>query len=154
MPPLHRLVLPLRVLLVLVLATLLAAQVVALPWAVGLLPEEGPRGPLLAAGVLVLACAEVVVACTWRLLALVACGRVFSAQSRPWVDTVVGAVAAAEVLLLAAAAYAATAGAPPGVAVALLGLLLVGAAIGLLVLVLRALLRQATTLHDDLEAVI
>ncbi|MGY1651179.1 DUF2975 domain-containing protein [Geodermatophilus sp. SYSU D01119] len=154
MPPLSRVVLPLRVLLVLVLATLLAAQVAGLPWAVAQLPDDGLRGPLLAAGVLVLACAEAVVVCTWRLLALVAGDRVFSAQARPWVDAVVRLVAAAEVLLLAATAYAAAAGAPPGLPAALLGLAVVGAAVGLLVVVLRALLRHATTLHDDLEAVI
>ena len=156
MSPLHRVVLPLRVLLVLVFATLVAAQLLALPWAVGLLPEESSAlgGPLLLAGVLVLGCAEVAVVCTWRLLALTAGDRVFSDEARPWVDAVVWAVVAAEVLLLVATGYAAAAGAPAGLPAALLGLLVVGAAVGLLVVVLRALLRQATTLRTDMEAVI
>lgn len=155
----HRVVPPLRVLLVSVFASLVAAQVVALPTWLGHLAEVSPplaplRWPLLAAGLLVLACGQVVTACTWRLLTLVRDDRIFSDGASVWVDVVVRAVAAAWALLAGALAAVVAAGGPAALAVLLLVLLLVAAAVGLLVVVMRALLRQATTLRTDLEAVI
>ena len=159
MSSVHRVVLPLRVLLALVFAALVAAQVAALPGALEHLAGQSPelarlRWPLLAAGVLVLLCGEVVLACTWRLLTLVRDDRIFSDGASVWVDTIVRAIATAAGLLLAAQGAALLGGAPAGLAAVLLVLLVVAAAVGLLVVVMRALLRQATTLRSDMEAVI
>ena len=159
MSSVHRVVLPLRVLLAFVFAALVVAQVAALPWALGSLAGRSPelaglRWPLLVAGVLVLLCGEVVLACTWRLLTLVRDDRIFSDGASVWVDTIVRAIATAAGLLLAALGAALLGGAPAGLAAVLLVLLVVAAAVGLLVVVMRALLRQATTLRSDMEAVI
>jgi hypothetical protein len=156
---LHRVVLPLRVLLASVFGALVAAQVSALPAGLGHLTEASPelaplRWPLLAIGLLVLACGQVVTACTWQLLTLVREDRIFSDGASAWVDVVLRGIAAAWALLAVALAAVVAAGGPAALAVLLLVLLLVAAAVGLLVVVMRALLRQATTLRTDLEAVI
>lgn len=157
--PIHRAVGPLRVLLVLVFAALLAAQVVALPALVGDqaqdVPELAPlRWPLLTVLVLGLLCVQVVVVATWKLLTLVTEDRIFTEGSLVWVDAIVWAIGAAWLLLLAVFVGALMIWGPSGLPALILVLLLIGAVLGLLVIVLRALLRQATTLRSDLEAVI
>jgi hypothetical protein len=113
------------------------------------------RWPLLAFGVLELLCVQVVLGCTWKLLAMVDDDRIFSEESSTWVDAILWTIAAAWVLLLGASVHLAVVGGLPGPAgLLLLVLLLVGAALGLLVVVMRVLLRQATTLRTDMEAVI
>jgi hypothetical protein len=158
MPSTRRLVRPLRVLLVLAFVVLLAAQLRVLPamyddW-VRDAPAPAPSPGLLTAGILLLLCVQVVVVCTWKLLALVAADRIFSDRSLVWLDTTLGAVAAAEVLLAGALAHLLLRGGSPGLSGALLIVLVAGAVLGLLVLVLRSLLRQATTLRVELEAVV
>ncbi|MGY1772745.1 DUF2975 domain-containing protein [Blastococcus sp. SYSU D00813] len=159
-----RVVLPLRVLLGVVFAALLAAQVWALPEVLPdiadpSLEQSVVRVVMLAASVLGLACVQVVVVCTWRLLTLVADDRIFSADALPWVDAIVRAVAVGEALL--AAAFVCSyyfvvdeVSDGPALPVLLLVLLLIGAVVGLLLVVMRALLRHATTLRTDMEAVI
>lgn len=86
--------------------------------------------------------------------------RIFSESSLPWVDRIVWSFAAGWILLAAFASY--LTGVifftpqlrDPGVPILLFGILLIGAVFVLLVVVLRALLRQATTLQTDMEAVI
>ncbi len=112
---------------------------------------------VLVVAVLGLVCVQIVIVCTGRLLSLVARDRIFSAGSLPWVDAIAWAIAAAWVLLLGAflpVFAVAEADDAPGLAALHLLLLLVGAAVGLLMVVMRALLRQATTLRADMEAVI
>ncbi|WP_402463609.1 DUF2975 domain-containing protein [Isoptericola aurantiacus] len=155
----HRLVVPLRVLLAAVLGTLVVAQVAVLPSVFARMAEQSPdlaglRWPLLVLGVVVLACVEVVLVCAWRLLTLVGDGRIFSDAAFGWVDAILGAVGVAWVLVLVACVLTAAAEGLSGIAALLLVVLLVGAAVGLLMVVLRALLVQATTLRTDLDAVI
>jgi len=107
--------------------------------------------------VLGLLCVQVVIVCTWRLLTLVRHDRIFSASSLPWVDAILWAVAAGWVLLLGAVVPVfvfADLDDAPGLAALHLLLRLVGAALGLLMVVMRALLRQATMLRVDMDAVI
>ena len=159
-----RVVLPLRVLLVLVFVALVAAQVWALP---AMLPDlEDPsleqsavRAAMLTASVLGLLCVQVVVVCTWRLLTLVTDDRIFSADALPWVNAIVRAIAAGWLMLLGALVCSYyfivdEVSDDPGLPVLLLVLLLIGAVVGLLMVVMRALLRQATSLRTDMEAVI
>jgi hypothetical protein len=161
-PKSRRAVTPLLALLVLLFAVVTAGQVAAL---VAVLPRLGEllTGQLrvgwtmLAIAVPGLLCIQVVIVCTAKLLTMVARDRIFSAASLPWVDAIVWAMAAGWVLLLGAAVpvfSVAQADDSPGLGALHLLLLLVGAAVGLLMVVMRALLRQATTLRDDLEAVI
>jgi hypothetical protein len=71
-----------------------------------------------------------------------------------WVNVIVGAIAAAWVLLVGALLYVGFNADDPGLPL-LLFLMLIGVAVlGLLMAVMRALLRQATTLRTDMEAVI
>jgi hypothetical protein len=115
---------------------------------------------LLAATELAALSLQVVLVCTWRLLTLVQRDRIFSPSSFRWVDAIAWALTAAWVGLLALAAYLSAfifftpELRDPGVPVLLFGTVLVSGVVVLLVLVLRALLRQATVLRSDMEAVI
>lgn len=156
----QRLVGPLRALLVALFAALVLTQVLALPSLAATTAQDYPevaslRWPLLILGVAGLACVEIVIVCTWRLLTMVRDDRIFSDHALVWVNGIVAAVAAAWLLDLAALVLLLTAdGAGAGPTVALLLALVVGAAVGLLMVVLRALLRQATELRTDLDGVI
>jgi len=156
----QRLVGPLRLLLGVAFVVLLSAQLRALPasyddW-VRTSPDSAAPAWLLTVAVLVLLSAQVVVVCTWKLLAMVRSDRIFTDGSFVWVDTILGAIAAACVLLLIGFLYAAAPGRPPGsTAAVLLMLMFVAAGIaGLLMVVMRALLRRATSLSTELEAVV
>jgi hypothetical protein len=164
MPKEHRAVGPLRVLLALVFAALVVAEIWALP---GLLPDIADpsleqavmRGAMLAVSVLGLVCVQAVIVCTWQLLTLVRHDRIFSASALPWVNAIVAAIAVGWLMLLGAFVCAYyfivdEVSDDPVLPALLLVLLLVGAVIGLLMVVMRALLRQATTLRTDMEAVI
>ncbi|MFW3169882.1 DUF2975 domain-containing protein [Geodermatophilus sp. CPCC 206100] len=160
----HRAVGPLRILLVLVFVALVAAQIWALPELVPDLADPSAeqsvmRWAMLAASVLGLLCVQVVLVCTWKLLTMVTHDRIFSASALPWVTAIVRAVAVGWVMLLGAFVCAYyfivdEVSDDPVLPALLLVLLLVGAVVGLLLLVMRELLRQATTLRTDMEAVI
>lgn len=114
-------------------------------------------GPLLAIFFLGLLCVEVIIFCTWRLLDLVQQDRIFSRQSEPWVNGIVRAMAAGWVLFACTSPYVywfAEVDDAPGVLLVGMVLGLVATAFLLLMLVLRELLRQATSLRTDLEGVI
>jgi Protein of unknown function (DUF2975) len=164
MTHLRSVVVPLRVLLVVVFAALVFAQARGVP---AVLPDladptlerEVMRGTMLAVAVLALACVEAVLVCTWKLLTLVTDDRIFSDRAMPWVNGIVRAVVAGWLMLLATFVcsyyFIVDEVSDDPVLPALLMLsLLVGAVIGLLVVVMRALLRQATALRSDMEAVI
>ncbi|MGY1815169.1 DUF2975 domain-containing protein [Blastococcus sp. SYSU D00820] len=164
MTSLRRVVLPLRVLLVVVVAALLAAQVWGVPEVLPHLAEptlerEVVRLVMAAAAVLALVCVQAVVVCTWALLTLVTQDRIFSPSSLPWVNAIVRAVAAGWVMLLGVFVCSYyfivdEVSDDPVLPALLLLSLLVGAVLGLLIVVLRALLRQATSLQADMAAVI
>ena len=158
-------VVPLRVLLVLVFAGLLVAQVMSLPGEFRQMAAENPDAGfipwlLLTFSILEIVCFQIVIVCTWRLLTLVRADRIFSDESFVWVDVIMWAVAAAWVLLAGVSAY--LVGViyftpelrDPGTPILLTGMVLIGAVVVLTVVVLRALLRQATVLRSDLEEVI
>jgi hypothetical protein len=148
----------LRVLLALAFLALFVAQVRVLPamyddW-VRDAAEPVPSAWLLTTAVLVLLCVQVVVVCTWRLLTLVSHDRLFRDDSVVWVDTILAALAAAWLLLAGASCYLLVLGSAPGLSGAVLLALVADAVLGLLLVVMRALLRQATTLRVELEAVV
>lgn len=159
MPKAHLAVIPLRVLLVFLFALLVLMQVMSLPGQFAHMAEKSPdlahlRWPMLTVGVLVLLCVQVVIVCTWKLLTLVKDDRIFSDRSLMWVDTIVWAIAAAWTLLLGVLVYLGFTWDDPALPLLMTLLLLFGGVLGLLILVMRALLRQATTLRTDMEAVI
>lgn len=159
MPSTHRAVGPLRALLVLLFAGLVVAQVAILPPTLASLADDEPdlaflQWPALAFSVVELICVQVVIVCTWRLLGMVRAGRIFSEAAFVWVNAIVVTMAVAWGLLLAAFVYVSVLVDGPGLPVLLFGVVLAGGALVLLMIVMRALLRQATTLRSDMDAVI
>ncbi len=140
-------------------ALLVLLQVMSLPGQFAHMAKESPedahlRWPLLTVAVLVLLCVQVVIVCTWKLLGMVMDDRIFSERSLVWVDVIVGAVAAAWALMVGLLLFVGFQADDPGPVVLLTLVVLCGAVLGLLLLVMRALLQQATRLRTDMEAVI
>jgi hypothetical protein len=158
----QRLVLLLRVVLVLCALALAGLMVVAVPaMVVSFWSDDAEHahlwGPLLAIFFLGLAAVEVIIFCTWKLVTLVQQDRIFSDSATPWVNGIVRAMAAGWVLLACTAPYCywfAEVDDAPGVLLVGMVMGLVATAFLLLMLVLRELLRRATTLRSELEGVI
>src|SRR5215216_1962464 len=148
----HRAVALLRVFLVVLFGVLVLFQVVSLPGQFAYMAQQDPehaylRWPATAVTVFWVLCVQVVIVCTWKLLTLVRKDRIFSTASLVWVDAIVWAVTAGWVVLVAVFLYVGFRAEDPGLPL-LLFLLSVGVAVvGLLMIVMRALLRQATTLR-------
>ena len=155
----ERAVTALRASLVLLFGILLLFQTMSLPGQFAHLAREDPemaylRWPATAVTVFWVLCVQVVIVCTWQLLTLVRTDRIFTEASLAWVDGIVWAVAAAWANLVAVFLYVGFHANDPGLPL-LLFLLTTGVSVlGLLMVVMRALLRQATTLRTDMEAVI
>lgn len=158
-------VLPLRILLATVFAALVVAQTFSLPGQFTHMATESPEAAflawaLLAFWVLELLCVQVVIVCTWRLLTMVRDDRIFSEDSLRWVDVIVCSFTAAWVLVLGlsvsltAFLYFTPELRDPGLPMLLFGVVLIGAVVVLLMVLMRALLRQATILRTEMEAVI
>ncbi|OXM75280.1 MULTISPECIES: DUF2975 domain-containing protein [Amycolatopsis] len=149
----------LRILLVALFGILVLLQVMSLPGQFAHMARENPdlahlRWPATAVTVFWVLCVQVVIVAMWRLLTMVRKDRIFSAGSMRWVNVIVGAIAAGWLVLVAVFLYVGFRADDPGLPL-LLFLMVVGVAVaGLLMVVMRALLRQATTLRTDMEAVI
>ena len=149
----------LRVVLVLLFGVLVVFQFLSLPAQFATMAREQPdlaflRWPATAVAALLLLCVQVVIVATWKLLTLVEDDRIFSEASMRWVDAIVWAIAAAGVVLLGVDGYVAVTADDPALPLVLVLLTTAVAALGLLMIVMRALLRQATSLRTDMEAVI
>ncbi|WP_346116202.1 DUF2975 domain-containing protein [Micromonospora coerulea] len=155
----YRAVAALRVFLVLLFGVLVVFQTLSLPGQFRNMAEESPdfaylRWPATAVSVFWVLCVQVVIVSTWKLLTLVKNDRIFSAASLAWVDAIVWAIAAAWVVLVGVFLYVGFNADDPGLPL-LLFLMTIGVTVlGLLMVVMRALLRQATALRTDMEAVI
>ena len=93
---------------------------------------------------------QVIAVCVWQLLTKVRRGSVFSESSFRYVDAVVVALVAAAVLVVALATLMAAGEAAPGVVGLVGGAALVLGGVALVVVVMKALLRQA--IDRDAEA--
>ncbi|MCO1595879.1 DUF2975 domain-containing protein [Micromonospora sp. RHAY321] len=155
----HRAVPALKVFLVLLFGILVLFQTFSLPGQFAHMAEESPdfaylRWPATVVTVFWLLCVQVVIVATWKLLGLVKADRIFTEVSLKWVDAIVWAIGAAWVVLVGVFLYVGFNAGDPGLPL-LLFLMLTGVTVlGLLMVVMRALLRQATTLRTDMEAVI
>ncbi|MDN5599744.1 MAG: DUF2975 domain-containing protein [Brachybacterium sp.] len=90
-----------------------------------------------------------------RLLGITRRGEVFSPTSLRWVDGIIGAFLVASLICLVTLIYQDfTVGGPPAWALLLVLGVITGVAMGLLMGVMRSLLVQATTLRQEMEAVI
>lgn len=104
-----------------------------------------------------MACLQVITICTWKLLTLVETDEIFSGASARWVNGIVRAMSVGWALLACLAPYfylVAEGDDAPGVLVLGLVLGLVATAVLGLMLVLRELLRRATTLRAEMDEVI
>ena len=149
----------LRILLATAFALLVVLQTLSLPGQFAYMARETPemaylRWPLTAFAVVELVCVQVVIVSTWKLLTKFRDGLIFGEASLGWVDAIVWAAGAAWVLLVGGFLYVGFRADDPGLPLLLFVFVVGGAVLGLLLLVMRALLRQATTLRSDLEAVI
>lgn len=149
----------LRLVLVVLFAVLVMLQTFSFPGQFAAMAGEDPdfaplRWPATAVVAFWLLCVQVVIVATWRLLTLVRKDRIFSDASFRWVDVILYAIGAGWAVLLGVFLFAGFTAHDPGLPLVLF-LLLVGAtAVGLLILVMRALLRQATHLRTEMQAVI
>ncbi len=149
----------LRIFLLGLFGVLVFFQVVSLPGQFRYMAEQDPghaylRWPATFVTVFWVLCIQVVIVCTWKLLTLVKADRIFSDAALVWVNGIVWAIGAAWVVLVGAFLYIGFNASDPGLPL-LLFLMLVGVTVlGLLMVVMRALLRQATSLRTDMEAVI
>ncbi|MCG5466080.1 DUF2975 domain-containing protein [Micromonospora sp. NPDC053740] len=134
-------------------------QTFSLPGQFAHMAQESPqdaylRWPATVVAVFWVLCVQIVIVATWKLLSLVKSDRIFTEASLKWVDAIVWAIAAAWLVLVGVFLYVGFNADDPGLPL-LLFLLTVGVSVlGLLMVVMRALLRQATTLRTDMEAVI
>jgi Protein of unknown function (DUF2975) len=155
----HRAVALLRVGLVLLFGVLLLFQVMSLPGQFAHMARESPdlaylRWPLTAITVFWVLCIQVVIVCTWQLLTLVKNDRIFSEAAMVWVNVIIWVIVPAWVVLVGVFLYVGFNANDPGLPL-LLFLMLIGVTVlDLLMVVMRALLRKATTLRTDMEAVI
>ncbi|MGH3756824.1 DUF2975 domain-containing protein [Actinophytocola sp.] len=155
----HRVVAVLRVFLVLLFGILVVFQTLSLPGQFAHMAARDPdlaylRWPATAVSVFWVLCVQVVIVSIWRLLTLVKKDRIFSRASFTWVDAIVWAIVAAWVVLVGVFLYVGFNADDPGLPLLLLLLVIGVAVLGLVMVVMRALLRQATTLRTDMEAVI
>jgi len=125
-------------------------------------PYEPFAVPYATVAILGVACVQVALAAVWMLLGMVERDTVFSRQAFRWVDTVIGATVVATLLAFGVAVHLAVAEIPTpddgmqtlgalGAAVACVG---VGAALAMLVVVMRGLLGKATALRGELARVV
>lgn len=155
----RRAVAALRVFLVVLFGVLLVFQTLSLPGGIAYQTSQNPhdaplRWPLTAIAVFLVLCVQVVLVATWQLLTLVKKDRIFTTASLKWVDVIVWAIGAAWLVVVGMLIFVGFNADDPGMPMVLF-LVTVGITVlGLLMIVMRALLRQATTLRTDLEAVI
>ncbi|GAA0513031.1 membrane protein [Paractinoplanes deccanensis] len=155
----QRAVAPLRVFLALLFAVLIFFQTFSLPGQFAHMAREDPSGaylrwPATIVTIFWVLCVQAVLVAIWKLLTMVKKDRIFTPASLIWVDVILYAIGAGWVTLVGVFLFVGFKAQDPGLPL-LLFLATVGVTvIGLLVAVLRALLRQATTLRTDMEAVI
>jgi len=145
--------------LILLFGLLLLFQTLSLPGQFAHMAQESPdlahlRWPAAIITIFWVVCVQVVIICIWQLLTLVQKDRIFSSTSMRWVNLVLTAIGAAWFTLIGVFLYLGFNATDPGIPLVLALMVAVGAVVGLVVVVMRALLKQATTLRTDMEAVI
>ncbi|KWX69002.1 DUF2975 domain-containing protein [Mycobacterium sp. NAZ190054] len=155
----RRVVPVLKLFLIALFGVLLLLQTMSLPGQFAHMAAESPdkaylRWPLTAVSVFLVLCVQAVLVCTWKLLTLVSRDRIFRPASLVWVDVIIGAIAVGWSVFLGLFLYVGFHATDPGLPLLMFVLLTGGAVLGLLMVVMRALLQQATTLRTDMDAVI
>lgn len=141
------------------LVVLLVFQFLSFPGGIAYDAQQHPeqaylRWPLTFLAGFCIFCAEVVVVSTWKLLGLVQADRIFSDAAFKWVNAIIWAIAGGWAVLVGFLVWVLSRADDPGFPMVLLFFVLAVTVVGLLMVVMRALLRQATALRTDMEAVI
>lgn len=150
----------LKALIIVLLGLLLASQTLVIPEVARITAIRNPdvaqlEVPGIIGAVVFIALIEVTLVCIWLLLSLVQVDRIFHVEAFRYVDVILGALVAAGVLILAS--YIVIVGSRAvSLSLTLLAVLgvVVSAALALLVVVLRGLLRKALELEQDLSEVV
>jgi len=150
----------LQVLILVLLGLLIASQVLVIPEVARITAVRNPdvaqlEIPGIIGAVVFLGLVEVTLVCIWFLLSLVQADRIFRVEAFRYVDVILAALIAAGVLILASyiVIVASRAVSLSLTLLAILGVV-VSAALALLVVVLRGLLRKALELEQDLSEVV
>ena len=149
----------LKALLAVMIAILLACQVLLIPSVAEQTAYMHPEFAYLQwPGILVstvfLLCVQLALLCVWRLLTLVQGSSIFSQNAFKWVDAILWLVITATLLSLASFITLTVVGNSSTVnLLCILGVIL-GAGFALLVVVLRGLLHKASQLEQDLAEVV
>lgn len=157
-PPVKHLAL--KIVLSIILIGLMGFQLVVLPVTVSDMAEmDQPSARLLysclALSMVWFVSPLVVVVSTWRLADLVAQGHIFSDRPFWWVNAMAySAFAGCVPIVLMAGLLGANHALHPGVFFAMVGAAMACLGVGLIVLVLRGLLRRAVLMRDELDVVI
>ncbi|TDD49787.1 DUF2975 domain-containing protein [Kribbella antibiotica] len=155
----NRAVAALRVFLVVLFAILVVFQTLSLPGQFRHQAEVNPndadlRWPATFVAAFVVLCIQVVVVATWQLLTMVKRDRIFTPAATFWVNLIIGAIGGVWLVVGTVFLLVVLNADDPGLPMVLLLLEVVITVLGLLLVVMRALLQRATTLHTDMEAVI
>ncbi|MGN6128187.1 MAG: DUF2975 domain-containing protein [Humibacter sp.] len=114
--------------------------------------------PYAIAGIVLGLCLEICLGATWVLLSMVSRDAIFAENAFRWVDAIIGASLTALVFVIVFGFHAALVLQPrldvPGIVTMVIATALSQATFILLVVVLRGLLRSATTLRTELSEVI
>lgn len=111
-----------------------------------------PRVTFVTLIVLIVVCMQIFGVCVWQLLTKVRRGSVFSSTSFRYVDTIIGSISAAAASTFATAVLLAPGGVAPGIVGLICGASLVLGGMALLVVVMKALLRQAIEREHEASA--
>lgn len=152
---------PLLALLALIGLIVLALQLLALPVLATEWAREAPEFGFLALPLAVAAvgagvCVQLALVVTGRLVGFVHGGRIFDRAALPWVDGLVrcAALATAIVVLTFITLAIAGTGGPPALSILILTAIVGGCTVTLLLVTMRALLRQAVALDAELREVV
>ncbi len=155
----RRIVPLLRVGLVILFGLLLVLQTLSFPGQFAYRAAQFPdqawlRWPLTAFAAIEILCLQVILVSVWRLLGMIGKDRIFTEAALRWVDVIITAFGVGWLLAAGGALWAVWGADDPGTPILLLTLLAFGAAFGLVIVVMRELLRRATTMHTELAGVI
>lgn len=150
----------LKTLIAVMLGLLLVSQVLVIPEVARITAVRNPdvahlEIPGIIGAVIFLALVQVTLLCVWRLLSLVRAERIFSPAAFRFVDIILWTLASAG-LLIAVSYVVIIASRAVSLSLTLLAVLgiVVSAALALLVVVLRGLLRKALELEQDMSEVV
>jgi hypothetical protein len=150
----------LRVMLAVSLLIIAALQIAGLPWLSGEMARDLPaeahiRWPILTLAILGLACVQVGIVCTLRLLGFTRNDEVFSSRAFRWVDGIIGAFLGCSLVCVVTIIYqSVTVPGPPFWMLLLVAGAFTGLGLALLMTVMRTLLVRATTLKSEMDVVI